>query len=239
MGERRRDGTGDAGRPLVSVIIPVRDMGRYLGEALRSVLAQDYRPIEVIVVDDGSTDDSAEVAASFPAVICLREPPRGVSIARNLGIARSQGAFVAFQDADDIWEPSKLTVQMEWMLNHPETGYVAAFYRNFLEPGVARPAWVREDQLGNPQKGGISNLVVRRSVFETIGVFDPDEDFADLDWTVRAKDAMVAAEILPDVLVSRRIHAANLSYQWKGGKGLLLKALKASIDRRREDGSVT
>jgi glycosyltransferase involved in cell wall biosynthesis len=237
MGERRRDGTGDAGRPLVSVIIPVRDMGRYLGEALRSVLAQDYRPIEVIVVDDGSTDDSAEVAASFAEVICLREPRRGVSIARNLGIARSRGAFIAFQDADDIWDPSKLTVQMEWMLDHPETGYVAAFYRNFLEPGMARPAWVREEQLDNALKGGISNLVVRRSVFETIGVFDPDEDFgADVDWIVRAKDAKIGAEILPDVLVSRRIHAANMSHQWKGGKELLLKALKASIDRRRGAG---
>jgi glycosyltransferase involved in cell wall biosynthesis len=221
-------------QPLVSVIIPVRDMGHYLGEALRSVLAQDYRPIEVIVVDDGSTDDSAEVAGSFPQVICLRQAHRGVPTARNLGIAQARGAFIAFQDADDIWDPSKLTVQVEWMLRHPEAGYVAAFYRNFLEPGVARPAWLREEQLTDAQKGGISNLVVRRSVFERIGVFETDQEFgADLDWVMRVKDAKIVAEILPDVLVSRRIHAANHSYRWNGGKGLLLKALKASIDRRR------
>jgi glycosyltransferase involved in cell wall biosynthesis len=225
--------------PLVSVVIPVRDMGRYLGEALRSVFAQDYRPIEVIVVDDGSTDDSAEVAASFPEVICLRQARLGVPIARNFGIAQARGAFVAFQDADDIWDPGKLSIQMKWMLKHPETGYVAAFYRNFLEPGVTRPTWVKEEQLANAQKGGISNLLVRRSVFETIGVFDTGQEFgADLDWVMRVKDARIAAEILPDVLVSRRIHAGNHSYRWKGGKGLLLKALKASIDRRRSAGEI-
>jgi glycosyltransferase involved in cell wall biosynthesis len=227
----------DGGQPLVSVIIPVRDMGQYLGESLRSVLAQDYRPIEVIVVDDGSTDDSAKVAGSFPEVTCLRQAHRGISAARNFGIVQAQGAFVAFQDADDLWHPNKLTVQLDWLLKHPEAGYVAAFYRNFLEPGVARPAWVREEQLANPQKGGMSNLVVRRSVFEAIGVFDTGEEFgSDADWIMRVKDAKIASKILPDVLVSRRIHAANHSHQWKGGKRLLLKALKASADRRRSGG---
>ena len=225
----------DHGRPLVSVIIPVRDMGRYLAESLRSVLAQDYSPIEVIVVDDGSIDDSAEVAASFPQVKCLRQPKRGVPAARNLGVAQSRGAFVAFQDADDVWHPNKLAVQLGWLLSHPETGYVAAAYQNFLEPGIARPAWLSEDQLANPQMGGMSNLVVRRSVFDAIGVFHTDEEFgADLDWMMRVKDAKIPSKVLPDVLLSRRIHTANHTYRWGGGRTLLLKALKASIDRRRK-----
>jgi glycosyltransferase involved in cell wall biosynthesis len=229
----------DDSRPLVSVIIPVRDTAAYLGESIQSVLAQDYRPIEVIVVDDGSTDDSIAVAASFPEVICLRQDRQGAAAARNHGIARAQGAFVAFQDADDIWQPNKLTVQLEWLLSHPETGFVAACYRNFLAPGIARPAWLREDQLANPQRGGVSNLVVRRSVFEAIGVFPTDVQFgADLDWTMRAKDARIVSEILPDVLVSRRIHAANHTYGSSGERKLLLRALKASIDRQRKGGDV-
>ena len=222
---------------LVSVVIPVYNMGRYLADASRSVFVQDYRPIEVIVVDDGSTDDTAAVAHSFSDIAYLYQVHQGVPAARNAGIALSQGEFVAFQDADDLWAPSKLSVQVQWLLEHPETGYVAAHFRNFLETGVARPPWVTEEQLAKDQKGGIPNLMVRRSVFQIIGVFDPSHDHgSDLDWVVRAKDAKIVAEMLPDVLLYRRIHASNHSHQWKGGKGLLLRALKASIERQRSGG---
>lgn len=220
--------------PLVSVVIPVRNMGRYLGDALRSVFAQDFRPIEVIVVDDGSTDDSAEVARSFSDVAYLHQVQQGVAAARNAGIARSRGEYVAFQDADDLWAPNKLALQVGWLLGHPETGYVAAHFRNFLEAGASRPAWVTEDQLNDAQKGGVPNLLVRRSVFRKIGVFDPVHGSGSvLDWTVRAKDAGVIAGILPQVLLFRRIHDSNHSSRCQDGKGMRMKALKASIDRRR------
>lgn len=223
--------------PLVSVVIPVHDMGRYVGDALRSVFAQDYRPIEVIVVDDGSTDDTADVARSFADVDYLYQPQQGVAAARNAGIARSRGQLVAFLDADDLWAPNKLALQARWLLEHTETGYVAAHFRNFLEAGVARPAWVTEEQLVEDQQGGVPNLVARRSVFERIGVFDPaHKSGSDLDWVLRARDAGIGAAILPHVLFFRRIHASNHSYQWRGGKTLLLKALKASIDRQRARG---
>ena len=224
-------------KPLVSVVVPVYNMGQYLGDALRSVFIQDYRPIEVIVVDDGSTDDTAEVAHSFSDLTYLYQSHQGVPAARNAGIALSQGEFVAFQDADDLWAPNKLAVQVQWLLEHPETGYVVAHFRNFLEAGVPRPPWVSEEQLAKDQKGGIPNLMVRRSVFQRIGVFDPSQDpGSDLDWVVRAKDAKIFVDVLPDVLLYRRIHASNHSRQWKGGKGLLLKALKASIERQRGGG---
>jgi glycosyltransferase involved in cell wall biosynthesis len=225
------------GAPLVSVIIPVHNMGRYLGDALRSVFAQDYRPIEVIVVDDGSTDDTAEVARSFDDVGYLHQAHQGVAAARNEGIAQSRGEFVAFLDADDLWAANKLTVQVAWLLEHPEAGYVTAHFRNFLEAGVPRPSWITEEQLVEDQKGGVPNLMVRHSIFQKVGVFDPNhKSGADLDWVVRAKDARIVAKILPHVLLFRRIHASNHSYHWKGGKGLLLRALKASIERQRGGG---
>ena len=220
--------------PLVSVVIPVHDMGRYLGDALRSAFAQDYRPIEVIVVDDGSNDDTADVARSFAEVDYLHQAQQGVAAARNAGIARSRGEFIALLDADDMWEPNKLTLQVGWLLEHPETGYVAAHFRNFLEEGVARPGWIKEEQLVEEQKGGVPNLVARRSVFEKIGVFDPaHKSGSDLDWSVRAMDAGIGMAVLPHVLLRRRIHASNHSHHWRGGKEMLLRALKASIDRRR------
>ena len=220
--------------PLVSVVVPVWNMSRYLGEALRSVFSQDYRPLEVIVVDDGSTDGSGEVARSFAEVSVLTQENRGVAAARNRGIEHSRGELIAFLDADDVWHTSKLSLQVEWLEQHPEIGYVTAHFQNVLEDGVPRPAWLREDQLTETQKGGVPNLLCRRSVFQAAGLFDPaHRSGSDLDWVVRAKDAHVASAVLPEVLLRRRIHRTNQSYQWSGGKTMLLRALKASIDRQR------
>jgi glycosyltransferase involved in cell wall biosynthesis len=220
--------------PLVSVIVPVRDMEQYLGEALRSVLAQTYRPLELIVIDDGSRDGSARVARSFPEVNLLEQENRGVAAARNRGIEQSRGELVAFLDADDVWEPEKIALQVAWLRERPEIGYVTAHFQNVLETGVPRPPWIRPEQLDEVQKGGVPNLLARRSVFDEAGLFDPaHRSGSDLDWVIRAKDAKVASGVLPQVLLRRRIHRTNQSYHWQGGKTLLLRALKASIDRQR------
>jgi len=224
--------------PLVSVIVPVWNMSRYLGDALRSVFSQDYRPLEVIVVDDGSSDGSGEVARSFPEVILLTQENRGVAAARNRGIEHSRGELIAFLDADDVWHTSKLSIQVAWLEQHPEIGYVTAHFQNVLEEGVPRPAWLREDQLVEMQKGGVPNLLCRRRVFDAAGLFDPaHRSGSDLDWVVRAKDAHIASAVLPEVLLHRRVHRTNQSYQWRGGKSMLLRALKASIDRQRSSDS--
>jgi len=224
--------------PLVSVIVPVWNMERYVGEALRSVFAQTYRPLEVIVVNDGSTDGSAHVARGFVEVILLDQAHQGVAAARNLGLERSRGELIAFLDADDLWEPEKLTLQVAWLNDHPEVGYVTAHFRNLLEEGVPRPGWIRQEQLDEVQQGGVPNLVARRSVFDLAGRFDPaHRSGSDLDWVVRAKDAKVRGDVVPHVLLRRRIHRTNQSYHWQGGKAMLLRALKASIDRQRRSGA--
>ena len=98
--EGRRASGGEAS--LVSIVIPVFDGERFLSEAIESVLAQDHRPIEVIVVDDGSTDASADVAHSFDDVVVLGSGNHGAAAARNLGVARAAGPFLTFLDADDL-----------------------------------------------------------------------------------------------------------------------------------------
>src|SRR5436305_1029668 len=96
--------TLDNNQPMISVIIPVYNGERYLGEAIESVLAQSYHWLEIILVDDGSTDGSATVAKQFsPAVQVVRQPNLGAGAARNRGIALAQGEFLAFLDADDLW----------------------------------------------------------------------------------------------------------------------------------------
>lgn len=111
--------------PLVTVVIPVYNCGRYIGEAIQSVLDQDYPRIEVIVVDDGSDDDTVAQAKYFGNRInLLCQPNRGPASARNLGVRASRGDYLAFLDGDDIWLPGKLSDQMRYLAEHPEIGVV-------------------------------------------------------------------------------------------------------------------
>ena len=128
--------TADPG--LVSVIIPVYNGESYLSEAVESVYAQTIRPLEVIVIDDGSTDGSAAVARSFEDVRFYRQPNRGAADARNRGTELAHGSFLAFLDADDVWTPQKLRIQMAALLEKAGTGYGLRPGRAVLEPGTWR-----------------------------------------------------------------------------------------------------
>jgi glycosyltransferase involved in cell wall biosynthesis len=225
-------------KPLVSVIVPVYNCERYLGFGIQSILEQDYHPFEVIVVDDGSTDNSGNIARSFKEVHYIYQPNQGVAVARNVGIAAAQGEFIAFLDADDLWAPNKLSVQVDYLLKNPQVGYTLVKMHNFLEPGVRWPSWLGEEvSEADEYCYSLSTLVVRKSVFDEIGVFDPRFRIGeDTDWLIHAKVAGVPMAILPHVLVQRRIHGSNLCYNYdKPGVRLhtRMKALKASIDRKR------
>jgi len=107
------------GRPLVSVIIPTYNRGWVLREAVESVLAQEYANVELIVVDDGSTDDTQDILAGYEGITVLEQPNQGVSAARNNGVDCSRGAYVAFLDSDDLWLPQKLTIQVDFYHKNP------------------------------------------------------------------------------------------------------------------------
>ena len=148
---------------LVSVVLPVKDGEQHLAGALESVCAQTYEAVEVVVVDDGSTDRSAEVARSFAGVRVISQPNAGAPVARNRGVSESRGEFVAFLDHDDEWAPSKLKMQVAQLVDKPDLGYVIARLEFVLEPGMQRPSWLRPELLGGPQPGRVpSNLLVRR-----------------------------------------------------------------------------
>src|SRR3989441_12309052 len=111
--------------PYVSVVIPVYNGERYLADAIQSVRDQTYQNFEVIVVDDGSTDGSAEVAQSFgEAIRYVHQANGGVCKARNTGMAVARGGYLAFLDQDDLWLPDKLATQVAYLDSHPEVGAV-------------------------------------------------------------------------------------------------------------------
>jgi glycosyltransferase involved in cell wall biosynthesis len=199
--------------PLVSVVVPVYNGERFLGEALDSVLAQDYEPLELIVIDDGSTDGSATVAESRGLRV-LKQKNQGVAAARNAGLQRCAGELIAFIDQDDLWLPGKLETQVSFLLEHPDIGLVYSHAELLVERDARLPGWLR-GYTDRPMPGYLpSTLLCRRAVFEAAGPFDSNYTVgSDSDWLLRVKDAGVGHVMLPDVLVRYRIHGANNIYQ--------------------------
>jgi glycosyltransferase involved in cell wall biosynthesis len=191
----------------VSVVVPVHNGDRFLGEALDSAFAQEYRPLEVIVVDDGSTDRSGEIARSRP-VRYLRRPHGGVSAARNAGAAAARGQLLAFLDADDLWPPDSLAVQVGQLLARPELGFVLGRMRVRLERGTRAPVWYRSGPETRPTTSCLP--VVWRRVFEQVGGFDRSYRAAeDVEWVARARDSGVAHALLPEVVRIYRLHGGS------------------------------
>jgi glycosyltransferase involved in cell wall biosynthesis len=220
-------------RPLVSVIVPVFNGARFLGAALDSIAAQDYVPIEVIVVDDGSTDGSADIARER-GVTLVPQANRGPAAARNAGVDRARGDILAFLDQDDVWLPSKIRKQVDALIASPD--HVSLVLNQFfLEAGVEVPRWFRRtDLLDVPHPGWAPSCVAfRRATFARVGRFD--EGFtrsSDMDWFTRAKENGVAIETIPELLVRRRIHETNDSAEPVAFREIL-STLHTSLRRRR------
>jgi glycosyltransferase involved in cell wall biosynthesis len=165
---------------LVSVVIPCYNQARYLGEAIQSVLKQSYRNYEVIVVDDGSTDDTGEVASSYEGVRVVRQQNQGLSAARNSGLKQSRGEYVVFVDADDRLMEEALEVGVEALNAHPDAAFVFGHFQLINAEGncisVQRGAFSDEDYyltLLQYNFIGVPAMVTyRRSVFDTVVGFD-------------------------------------------------------------------
>jgi glycosyltransferase involved in cell wall biosynthesis len=223
-------------KPLASIIVPVYNGERYLADALDSIFAQDYRPFEVIVIDDGSDDSTADIARSYKEVRYIYQTNQGHAMAKNVGISAAHGEFIAFLDADDLWAPNKLSVQVAYLLNHPLVGYTIAKQQIFLEPGASLPPWLQKDFSLQAHTAYIpGTLVARRNVLDQVGNFDCDYRHSnDSDWFFRAKDAGVLMGVVSETLLFRRFHGSNLSYETKAMQSERLKVLKSSIDRQRD-----
>ena len=226
--------------PLVSVVIPVYNGEQYLSTALDSVFSQNYHPFEVIVIDDGSVDNSAVVSQSYERVRYIHQTNQGVPVARNAGIGEARGEYIAFMDQDDVWLPNKLKLQMEYLVAHPKVGYVLAKQRMFLEHGVDHPSWLRTELLNEDHVAFTpSAFLTRKDVFEQIGRYDVGHQTAsDVEWFFRAKDRGIVSAIISEVLLLKRVHANNQSNNVDALHREYFKIIRASI-RQQSKGNLS
>jgi peptidoglycan/xylan/chitin deacetylase (PgdA/CDA1 family) len=226
-----RAGASTAAEPPVSVIVPAYNEAAGIERTVRSLVESSYPTLEVIVVDDGSTDSTSDVAARYP-VRLIRQPNGGQGAAKNSGVTAARGALVAFLDGDDLWFPPKLSRQVELLEARPEAHGALARLEVLLEPGVQHPPWLartREYPWFPP-----SAWLVRRSALEAAGPFDEDLVLPDFDWMLRARDAGLAFEIVPGgPLGAYRFHGENVSYRREEMREHAFIALRRSLDRSR------
>jgi glycosyltransferase involved in cell wall biosynthesis len=217
-------------RPLVSVVVPAYNAERYLRETLESALAQDWHPFEVIVVDDGSTDRTAEIAESYDGVRCIRRANGGAAAARNTGLEQAHGELVANLDSDDLLPPTRLRVQAEHLVANPKVGCVFG-RQEWLNP----PQWLARDSVYGDLDGiPLNSAMFRRDVLLGLGGYD--EAYArgeDLDLVVRMRERGIEFDILPDVVVYRRHHDDSLSADASPHENLI-RSLRAKLERTRE-----
>ena len=225
--------------PIISCIVPVFNGERYLSEALDSIFSQTYRPLEVVVVNDGSTDGSAQVLTSYKnRLMYLEQADKGPAAARNLGARAAQGEYLAFLDQDDLWHPEKLTRQMARFEARPELhlciAHVQMFWISELQGEAAR--------LGTQPRARVvpgyttGTLLVRRTFFDDVGGFDTSLWFGDAtEWFLHAADRRAVMELLPEVLLYHRMHGTNLTRRRiSASRDEFLGIVKRSLDQRRQ-----
>ncbi len=222
-----------------SVIIAVRNGELFLRDAIESVLNGVRRPDEIVVVDGHSTDDTATIAESYPEIQYVLQDGTGIAAAYNQGVRVAQFELLAFLSCDDLWEPSKLQMQVNYLSNNPTLDFCITKVRHFLNPGSRVPSGFRPELLEQDRVAYImETLLARRRVFDKVGLFDESFEVAeDVDWFARARDAHdVHSGVVREVLVRKRVHDDNASLNAEANNALLLKALRASIERKRTGG---
>ena len=218
----------------ISVIIPVYNAEMYVAEAIESVIAQCYDPVEIIVIDDGSSDGSAEIAKKFSAVVYEYQPNAGISAARNRGIEQAQGEFLAFLDADDIWVEEKLTLQLAAFEENSDLDIVFGHVQQFYSPELSIPQNEKQS-VKDLMPGYIpSTMLIKLKSLFRVGLFESEWKMGEFaSWYLRSLEQGLQNVMLPDLVTLRRIHDANNGIQQRGSINDYVHIFKASLDRRR------
>ena len=219
----------------VSVVIPVHNGEKYLAAAVESVQAQTVAPAQLIVVDDGSTDETARIAQSLTDVEYCFQENCGAAHARNNGAQHARGEYLSFLDADDLWAPQKLELQLAAFHDDPQRSLVFGHVEQFISPDLAdeerTKIHIPHERIPAIVPGA---MLLRRDDFFRVGLLETSWQVGEfIDWYLKASDMGLQAHILPETVLHRRVHTANMGVLKRAARSDYVRILKASLDRRR------
>ncbi len=226
--------------PRISVVVPAYNAAKFLPEAIESITSQSLAPSEIIVVDDGSKDDTLSIAQALCDQVVVQEN-QGAGAARNAGVSASSGDYLAFLDADDLWSPDKLSWQWNILESNSALDMVFGHVQQFVSTDCTleeAAAWACPTQ---PMPGYLPGTVlVRRSAFDQVGPFRTDLTVGEtIDWYVRAIETGLKGHLMQEVILHRRVHGQNQTLQHRDAQRDYLRVVKASLDRRRRESEVS
>jgi glycosyltransferase involved in cell wall biosynthesis len=218
----------------LSVIIPAYNSTPFLAEAIASVRAQNWPVSEIVVVDDGSQDGTGELAHQL-GVRCHPQENRGPSAARNQGLKLTQGRYLAFLDADDLWAPDNLERLMPALLADPQAWMAQGLIQKQV---LTESGWISQ---GSPYPFiNLGSTIFRREALERVGPFAEDLwQSEDTDWFMRAWELDLKKLVLDHVALFYRLHHSNLTLSQGGPGPTLVRLLKRHLDRQRSRGAST
>jgi glycosyltransferase involved in cell wall biosynthesis len=222
--------------PTVTAAIPVRDGEAYLAEAIESVLGQSRPCDQVVVVDNGSTDRSAEIARGYgSAVEVVSEPREGIGAARNAAMRAARGTHVAFLDADDLWEAEKTALQLAAFEADPGLQLAFGHVRQFVSPDLDPEEAAALRVPAESQPGVyIGAMLAARAAVEAVGLWPEDVQVSDgLTFMLKARELGLKQAMLGPIVTLRRVHGENHSIRNRGERAEFARLLKQSLDRRR------
>lgn len=219
----------------VSVIIPVYNGEAFLNDAFQSIRQQEYEAIEIIIVDDGSTDNTKEIAAIFEKEVRYHyQPNSGLPAARNSGVKMAIGDVISFLDVDDLWSKDKTRLQTEILKKSPSAEIVLGYTQIMMLTGTIDGMHVFKEWASPVLAMSLGGAVFRKSVFDKIGLFDETQRYCDdWDWFMRARELHIEIIVHKDVVQFYRRHDKNMTNQETLNTHYFIRMLKKSLDRRR------
>lgn len=210
--------------------MPVWNGIAFLGEALESILVQEPAVDEIVVVDDGSTDGSGDLARSFGArVRCVRREHAGLAATRNAAVREARGDLVAFLDADDVWPRGRIARLLAALAANPDCGIAQGRLQRMVPDGTG---WKLVDE--SWRAPNVATALIRREVFARVGAFDEKVAGADdVDWLLRAKEGGVREAQVDAVTLLYRRHDGNMTNDVEADQTRLLRVLGRAVARRR------